>query len=148
MFVRPIITGGSIDSIIQGLSNGKVRNYLIVDKPRNELERLAYFANKKIETGDSAYLKINYDWEFGQRARVLEVVTRKDAIVTIYKFVSIKNFDQHALDLERIKESICLQGLIAKDNLKICLVTTTPELSERIKELLAEMEIDCDAENI
>lgn len=148
MFVRRIITGGTINSIIEGLSNGKESNYLIVDEPKKELEKLAYFANKKIEEGFTSYLKVKYEWELGQRARVLEVVTRKDETVTIYKFVTATNFDQHAIDLERMKESICGKGLIKEENLKICLVTISVEQKERVKEMLAEMNIESEVENI
>lgn len=148
MFVRRIITGGTINSIIESVSNGKESNYLIVDNPRKELERLAYFANKKIETGFESYLKVKYEWELGQRARVLEIVTKKDEVVTIYKFVSMTNFDQHAIDLERMKENICEQGITTPDKLRICLVTTSSDQNERVNEMLADMGIECEVENI
>lgn len=148
MFVQRIITGGTINSIIEGLSNGKESNYLIVDNPRKELERLAYFANQKMKDGFTSYLKVKYEWELGQRARVLEVITKKEEVITIYKFVSMTNFDQHAIDLERMRKSICGQGFISEDNLKICLVTATPEQKKRVKELLADIGIECEVENI
>lgn len=148
MFVRRIITGGTLNSIIAGLSDGKENNYLIVDNPCKELERLAYFANKKIEEGLTSYLRVKYEWELGQRARILEVVTQNGEVITIYKFVSMTNFDQHAIDLERMKESICEQGLMTEENLKICLVTTSEEQKERVKEMLADMGIESDVENI
>lgn len=148
MFIRRIVTGGTINSIIEGLSNGKECNYLVVDNPRKELERLSCFANRKIEDGFNSYLKVKYEWNLGQRARVLEVVTKKFGKITIYKFVNMTNFDQHALDLQRIKESLCKDSEISEDNLAICLVASSDAERERIKEMLIEMDIDCDVENI
>lgn len=148
MLIRGIVTGGTINSIIEGLSNGKECNYLVVDKPRKELERLSYFANRKIGEGFNSYLKVKYEWKLGQRARVLEVVTEKFGKVTIYKFVNMTNFDQHALDLQRIKESLCNEGEVSEDNLTICLVASSDTERERIKEMLIEMDIECDVENI
>lgn len=148
MFIRRLNTGSDLSAIITGCPNGTDTNYLIADNPKKELERLAYFANKKINEGVEAFLKVKYEWDLGQRARIIEIVTKEDEIVTIYKFVKETNFDQHILDLNRIKENICETNIIEKNNLQICIIVSNEKIREKLKNLVSELGIECKIETL
>lgn len=146
MLVRSINTGSDIFSIIRNIPDGKMSSYIIADNPCKELERLAFLANKKIDDGGVAYLKVKFEWELGARARILEVVGLRYGVLTIYKFVTISNFDQHAYDLERIKEYIHTQLHVPVDKVKCCMVTLDSGHALKIREMVAEMGMDIDVE--
>lgn len=147
MFIRRLNSGSDLSSILEGCPNGAEANYVIVDKPRKELERLACFANKKIEEGKEAYLKVKFNCDLGQRARILEVVTKDNETVTIYKFVKEANFDQHVIDLDRIRDSACDIFGINASNLQICVITNDIE-KEKLQGLVAELGIECKVETL
>lgn len=148
MLVRRINTGSNIASIISNAPDGKATDYIIVDNPTKELDRLTVLANKKIEAGEEAFIKVKFDWEYGQRARVLEVVSRQGDVLTIHKFVSASNFDRHVLDLERLRDLLCSRAGLGPDCIRCCLVVQSDEQYIRIKELLREMNRDFDVEKL
>ena len=139
MLIRSINTGSDLGSIIKGSPNGKDVKYFILEEPRKDLERISYLANKKIDNGCEVFIKVKFEWEYGQRARVLEVVSKSGKSITISKFVSVSNFDKHLFDLERIREVIEKQFGISSDNIICSLVTNSESEANQLKKLIANM---------
>lgn len=148
MLIRLINTGSDLVSIINGTPDGKEVKYLIPDNPTKEIERIVKFANNKLSLGIETFIKVKYEWALGQRARVLEIVTRDGEKLTIYKFVNDRNFDQHLLDLERIKDSIIEDENYRNSEIQLGFIAKDEKTKEKIEELVSEMGSNIIVENI
>jgi hypothetical protein len=146
MFIRRINKGSNLLSIINGNADGKIEQYIIADSPKKDIEKIAYLAHKHMELDEECFINVKFDWAYGQRARVLELVSKKDGSITIYKMVSSSNFDKHVLDLQRIKEEIHHKYSIPEEKIKCKLVLQSKDNIEKLKSLLFAMASDFEVE--
>lgn len=146
MPIRQINTGSDIATILNGKPNGKLTDYIVVDNPKTELERLVYFADKKIAEGKDTFIKVKFDWKLGLRARVLDIVCNDSGIITIYKLASASNFDRHTIDLERISVQLNLLLGVDKENISCCLIVSDENQYKKIKALLSDTDTDFNVE--
>lgn len=105
----PIYRGNinsTLRSIIKDSPDGENKQFLYHVPCKKELDTLLYFADA-IETKTcSVFIRVNYEWEYGLRARRIDLVSKEQNIITIYKKTSKFSTDSNALDLARHKDCI------------------------------------------
>lgn len=147
MLIRSINSGSNILSILDNTADGKASNYIISDNPHNDIERITAWACHKADQGYETFIKVKFDWKFGDRARVLEVVAKQNSSIIIYKFVNLSNFDKHTIDLMRIKDELASHFNIDHAAIQCCLVTMTASEAAKVAALLNDMGCIFDVEH-
>lgn len=109
MPVQRININSSLDSIIKGVADGGVKQYLLTHPCKKEIDYFVYFAHILESENIIPYVRVNYEWEYGQRARRIDLVGVADNKLILYKKTNKFNTDSNALDLIRIKEHISSQ---------------------------------------
>ncbi len=109
MPIQRININSSLDSIINGKADGSTKQYLLTHPCKKEIDYFVYFASVLESERIKPYVRVNYEWEYGQRARRIDLVgVTKDKII-LYKKTNKFNTDSNALDLVRIKNHISAQ---------------------------------------
>ena len=105
----PIYRGNinsTLASIVANSSDGEKKQFFYHIPCKKELETLVYFASN-IESKDrSVFIRVNYEWEYGLRARRIDLVSKEANTITLYKKSSKFATDSNAIDLSRLKESV------------------------------------------
>ncbi len=106
MPVQRININSSLDSIIKGKADGGVKQFLLTYPCKKEIDYFVYFANVLEQENIMPFVRVNFDWEYGQRARRIDLVGVSKDKIFIYKKTNKFNTDSNALDLVRIKEQV------------------------------------------
>ena len=106
MPIQRININSSLDSIIMGKADGGTKQYLLTHPCKKEIDYFVYFAYVLESENIKPYVRVNYEWEYGQRARRIDLVGVAQNKVILYKKTNKFNTDSNALDLVRIKEHI------------------------------------------
>ena len=109
MPIQRININSSLDSIIMGKADGGTKQYLLTHPCKKEIDYFVYFAHVLESENIKPYVRVNYEWEYGQRARRIDLVGVADNRIILYKKTTKFNTDSNALDLVRIKEHISAQ---------------------------------------
>ena len=109
MPIQRININSTIDSIIMGKADGGVKQYLLTHPCKKEIDYFVYFAHVLEAENIKPYVRVNYEWEYGQRARRIDLVGVADNKIIIYKKTNRFNTDSNALDLVRIKDHLLSQ---------------------------------------
>lgn len=121
-------------------NTGNDNKYIVFENPKKEIEYLVAFSNQLILTKNvKPYIRVKYNWKYGRRPKVIEVVGCDNGVLTLYKKVNTSNFDQHATDLLRIKDEIIAQYKIDSELIKCCLVFDKSINTEIIEELITNL---------
>lgn len=105
----PIYRGNinsTLVSIIDNSSDGENKQFFYHMPCKKELDTLLFFASNLESKDRSVYIRVNYDWKYGLRARRIDLVSKEQNIITLYKKSSKFSTDSNALDLVRLKESV------------------------------------------
>ena len=106
MPIQQININSSLDSIIEGKANGQVKQYLLTHPCRKEIDHFVYFAHVLEQENITPYVRVNYEWEYGQRARRIDLVGVLKKKIILFKKTNAFNTDRNALDLIKIKNHI------------------------------------------
>lgn len=109
MPIQRININSSLDSIIMGKADGGTKQYLLTYPCKKEIDYFVYFAHVLESENITPFVRVNYEWEYGQRARRIDLVGVVDSKIIIYKKTNKFNTDSNALDLVRIKDHISAQ---------------------------------------
>ena len=109
MPIQRININSSLDSIIMGKADGGTKQYLLTHPCKKEIDYFVYFAHVLESENIKPYVRVNYEWEYGQRARRIDLVGVADNRIILYKKTTKFNTDSNALDLVRFKEHISAQ---------------------------------------
>lgn len=109
MPIQRININSSLESIINGKADGGTKQYLLTHPCKKEIDYFVYFAHVLESENIKPYVRENYEWEFGQRARRIDLVGVMKNKIILYKKTNKFNTDSNALDLVRIKEHISKQ---------------------------------------
>ena len=105
----PIYRGNinsTLASIVANSSDGEEKQFFYHVPCKKKLETLVYFASN-IESKDrSVFIRVNYEWEYGLRARRIDLVSKEYDTITLYKKSNKFATDSNAMDLYRLKESV------------------------------------------
>lgn len=92
-----------------GKADGGIKKYLLTLPCKKEIDYFVYFAHVLETENIKPFVRVNYEWEYGQRARRIDLVGVTENKIIIYKKTNKFNTDSNALDLVRIKEHISSQ---------------------------------------
>lgn len=109
MPIQRININSSLGSIIMGKADGETKQYILTHPCKKEIDYFVYFAHVLETENIKPFVRVNYEWEYGQRARRIDLVGVVDDKIIIYKKTNKFNTDSNALDLVRIKEHISSQ---------------------------------------
>lgn len=109
MPIQRININSSLNSIIMGKADGGTKQYFLTHPCKKEIDYFVYFAHVLESEDVIPYVRVNYEWEYGQRARRIDLVGVSDKKLILYKKSNKFNTDSNALDLIRIKEHISSQ---------------------------------------
>jgi len=109
MPIQRININSSLESIINGKADGGTKQYLLTHPCKKEIDYFVYFAHVLESENIKPFVRVNYEWEFGQRARRIDLVGVMKNKIILYKKTNKFNTDSNALDLVRIKEHISKQ---------------------------------------
>ncbi len=109
MPIQRININSSLHSIIMGKADGGTKQYLLTHPCKKEIDFFVYFAHVLELEDIKPYVRVNYEWEYGQRARRIDLVGVTKNKIILYKKTNKFNTDSNALDLVRIKDHISAQ---------------------------------------
>ena len=109
MPIQQININSTLNSIIMGKADGGTKQYLLTLPCKKEIDYFVYFAHVLETENIKPFVRVNYEWEYGQRARKIDLVGLTGNKIIIYKKTNKFNTDSNALDLARIKEHILSQ---------------------------------------
>lgn len=110
MPIQRININSSLDSIIMGKADGGTKQYLLTYPCKKEIDYFVYFAYVLETENIKPYVRVNYEWEYGQRARRIDLVGVVQNNIILYKKTNKFNTDSNALDRRYKPESICNQS--------------------------------------
>ena len=106
MFVYRVNINSSLESLVDGNPDGGEKDFIIKEQRKKEIDYLPYFAYQIASDGFLPFIRVKFDWEYGQRPRRIELVGIKNGSFFIYKKSSVFAVDSNALDLWRLKQRI------------------------------------------
>ena len=105
----PIYKGNinsTLASIVADSSDGEEKQFFYHMPCEKELDTLVYFASNLESKNRSVFIRVNYEWEYGLRARRIDLVSKEANTITLYKKSTKFATDSNAIDLFRLKESV------------------------------------------
>lgn len=105
----PIYKGNinsTLASIVVDSSDGEEKQFFYHMPCKKELDTLVYFASILESKDRSVFIRVNYEWEYGLRARRIDLVSKEANTITLYKKSTKFATDSNAIDLFRLKESV------------------------------------------
>ena len=109
MHIQRININSSLDSIIMGKADGATKQFLLTYPCYKEIDYFVYFAHVLESENIEPYVRVNYEWEYGQRARRIDLVGVENNKIILYKKTNKFNTDSNAIDLARIKDHVSTQ---------------------------------------
>lgn len=115
----------SIDNLVASLPDGKNMSYMVSPIPSTKIEQQIYLSNFLLTHGSDPFIETKFRSKFSAREKRLEVVSRQQNNLVIYKFSNISRYDRDAIDLQRIigelkqefsNTQIKFQGVILLEN--------------------------------
>lgn len=139
----PIYRGNinsTLASIVANSSDGEEKQFFYHVPCKKELETLVYFASN-IESKDrSVFIRVNYEWEYGLRARRIDLVSKEYDTITLYKKSNKFATDSNAMDLYRLKESV--SGSFPNLKVKCMLLYSDTVEEQSIQQTLDSLKLD------
>jgi len=139
----PIFRGNinsTLESIVNNSSDGENKQFFFRQPCKKELDTLLYFASN-IESKDcSVYIRVNYEWKYGFRARRIDLVSKEHNTITLYKKSSKFSTDSNAIDLVRLRES--MSNTFPNLTIKCVLLYSEPVEEDSIRQILESLKLD------
>ena len=91
----PIYKGNinsTLASIVANSSDGEEKQFFFHMPCKKELDTLVYFASSLESKERSVFIRVNYEWKYGLRARRIDLVSKEANTITL-SLVSRKNWD-------------------------------------------------------
>ena len=140
MPIHIININSTLPSILEGSPDGDTQNFLLRFPCRSEIDYLVYYSHELESDNRTSYIRVNYEWEYGQRARRIDLVTKEENLITLYKKTSVFATDQNALDLARLKEDISKKFPLYEIECVLIFSKDVDEVS--IKQTIASLNLD------
>ena len=105
----PIYKGNinsTLASIVANSSDGEEKQFFFHMPCKKELDTLVYFASSLESKERSVFIRVNYEWKYGLRARRIDLVSKEANTITLYKKSTKFATDSNAIDLSRLKKSV------------------------------------------
>ena len=128
----PIYKGNinsTLASIVADSEDGEEKQFFYHMPCKKELDTLVYFASILESKDRSVFIRVNYEWEYGLRARRIDLVSKEANTITLYKKSTKFATDSNAIDLFRLKE--CVADSFPNLNVK-CMLLYSDTIEEQI----------------
>ena len=105
----PIYKGNinsTLASIVADSPDGEEKQFFYHKPCKKELDTLVYFASNLESKDHSVFIRVNYEWKYGLRARRIDLVSKEANTITLYKKSTKFATDGNAIDLSRLKKSV------------------------------------------
>lgn len=139
----PIYKGNinsTLASIIADSSDGEEKQFFYHMPCKKELDTLVYFASILESKNRSVFIRVNYEWEYGLRARRIDLVSKESNTITLYKKSTKFATDSNAIDLFRLKESV--EDSFPNLNVKCMLLYSDTIEEQSIRQTLDSLNLD------
>lgn len=139
----PIYKGNinsTLASIIADSSDGEEKQFFYHMPCKKELDTLVYFASNLESKNRSVFIRVNYEWEYGLRARRIDLVSKESNTITLYKKSTKFATDSNAIDLFRLKESV--EDSFPNLNVKCMLLYSDTIEEQNIRQTLDSLNLD------
>lgn len=139
----PIYKGNinsTLASIIADSSDGEEKQFFYHMPCKKELDTLVYFASNLESKNRSVFIRVNYEWEYGLRARRIDLVSKESNTITLYKKSTKFATDSNAIDLFRLKESV--EDSFPNLNVKCMLLYSDTIEEQSIRQTLDSLNLD------
>lgn len=139
----PIYKGNinsTLASIIADSSDGEEKQFFYHMPCKKELDTLVYFASNLESKNRSVFIRVNYEWEYGLRARRIDLVSKESNTITLYKKSTKFATDSNAIDLFRLKESV--EDSFPNLNVKCMLLYSDTIEEQSIRQTIDSLNLD------
>jgi hypothetical protein len=139
----PIYKGNinsTLASIIADSSDGEEKQFFYHMPCKKELDTLVYFASNLESKNRSVFIRVNYEWEYGLRARRIDLVSKESNTITLYKKSTKFATDSNAIDMFRLKESV--EDSFPNLNVKCMLLYSDTIEEQSIRQTLDSLNLD------
>ena len=139
----PIYKGNinsTLASIVADSSDGEEKQFFYHMPCKKELDTLVYFASSIESENCSVFIRVNYEWEYGLRARRIDLVSKEANTITLYKKSTKFATDSNAIDLSRLKESVT--DSFPHVNVKCMLLYSDVVEEQSIRQTLDPLKLD------
>ena len=137
MPIQRLNLNSTLESIIIGSPDGIEKMFLLKQPLKKEIDYFAHFTNILSNECQNTYVRVKFEWGYGQRPRVLDMVGKIDDKIIIYKKTNRFSIDSNALDLSRIKERII--EMFPNQEVELCLIITEDIKESTIKNTLTSL---------
>ena len=86
------------------------------------------------------FIRVNYEWKYGLRARRIDLVSKEANTITLYKKSTKFATDSNAIDLSRLKESV--SDSFPQLNVKCMLLYSDAIEEQSIRQTLDSLKLD------
>ena len=139
----PIYKGNinsTLASIVADSSDGEEKQFFYHMPCKKELDTLVYFASILESNDRSVFIRVNYEWGYGLRARRIDLVSKEANTITLYKKSTKFATDSNAIDLIRLKESVA--DSFSNINVKCMLLYSDTIEEQSIRQTLDSLKLD------
>ncbi len=139
----PIYRGNinsTLSSIIRNSPDGENKQFLYNVPCKKELDTLLFFAHRLEKKDRNIFIRVNFEWEYSLRARRIDLVSKENDVITLYKKSSVFSTDSNALDLVRLKDSV--QRISPNTNVRCELLYSDVTGEDIISKTLDSLKVD------
>ena len=139
----PIYKGNinsTLASIVADSTDGEEKQFFYHIPCKKELDTLVYFASILESNDRSVFIRVNYEWGYGLRARRIDLVSKEANTITLYKKSTKFATDSNAIDLFRLKESVA--DSFSQINVKCMLLYSDTIEEQSIRQTLDSLKLD------
>ena len=139
----PIYKGNinsTLASIVANSSDGEEKQFFFHMPCKKELDTLVYFASSLESKERSVFIRVNYEWKYGLRARRIDLVSKEANTITLYKKSTKFATDSNAIDLSRLKKSVA--DSFPNLNVKCMLLYSDTIEEQSIRQTLDSLNLD------
>ena len=99
-----IVTNPSFESILRGEDDGVLKQYLLGSSLTGKDSNILMQSKELINAKQQVFLKVKVP--FGRRDKRLEIVSRYDNRIDIYKISNIKKVDKDSLEMDNVISTV------------------------------------------
>lgn len=96
----------NISNIISGINGGKDRKCILSETNIERLSPIIRLAHKLELESKEVYIQVKFDSIYNPRPKRLEIVTKKNNIIEIYKFSKKSSFEKECIEVQRVIDEL------------------------------------------
>jgi hypothetical protein len=132
----------TIENIVNKEIGGVDTQYILNHTSKKRIDTLVVIANSLYQQNATPFIEVKFVSRYSSREKRLEIVSRSQDTITIYKISAFSRYDKDAIDLNQLLEEI--KSIFSNSEYKFCGVLLFKELEkiQFIKESLSAMNLN------